>query len=250
MSSHNAVIDQLARAIGQRLPRRTLIRSAAAALLGGAMVDGVAPASAARRRVCRPDGGGCARDAQCCTGACATDRSLPRSRRNRCCETCGGSVCVNTMSSFENCQECGNACPADMADSCVDGNCMCGAESACDSLIADACVSGACLCGDQPACAPNTELCNNGTCITGDCTLASDARMCIVDPEQNVYQLSVAGGLGLSGRCTSTSDCLDFLPQCGSTATCVCAAFARFDNGGVMYSFGGCGAISNQWLIV
>lgn len=247
MPATHATIEQLARTLGQRLPRRTALRAAAAILLGGAAgAAATAPAQAVTRRtVCRPDGGGCTRDAQCCIGHCRTSRDLPRAKRNRCgCPggygICGPSGCIN-LNTLDHCGGCDDACQAGLADACVNGQCQCGDDSACDDHIADACVSGACRCGDDPACALGTELCLSGVCVAGTCTLDVGAAVCIVDAELNVYQFAVDGAAAYN-RCTASSECATFRPDCGSTEVCMCAAFYRTEPSGRMNSWGICAA--------
>jgi len=161
---------------------------------------------------------------------------------------CDDNICTD-LATLDNCDGCGDPCPAGLADACVSGRCRCGANRFCDHKIADACASGACQCGEDPACATETELCLSGSCLSGDCVLVSGAAMCVVDTELNVYQLSPGSHIA-SGECTSSSECASFMLGCGSGWTCFCGAFLRTQPDGPPTSRGKCDAYLTENLIV
>jgi hypothetical protein len=115
--------DDFARKLTGLASRRRVLGG----LLGvaaGAMVAGEAGAQV-RRATCRSASTGCTRNAQCCSGLCATSRSLPRNRRNRCVcpsdlATCGGG-CVDLATDESHCGACGEAC--DTGAMCISGVC-------------------------------------------------------------------------------------------------------------------------------
>jgi hypothetical protein len=108
--------DHLSRRLGARLTRRGAIARAAVALAGAAGATTFAAGDArAARGTCRNAGGSCTRNAQCCSGACATGRDVPRARRNKC-QACapGALTCGATC------------CPAGSA--CIDDACVATCE--------------------------------------------------------------------------------------------------------------------------
>lgn len=74
--------DRLTRAVGGRTTRRTAVAAALIGMLGGRIAAG--PAAAATCRALRQ---ACSRDAQCCSGLCASD-AANRRQRNRCAVGC------------------------------------------------------------------------------------------------------------------------------------------------------------------
>ena len=182
--------DRLARMLAGATSRRSALKIAVVALVGGATLD--AGDALARRKggTCRPQAAGCLTNSQCCSAFCEQRRTAPRNQRNRC--NCpDGKVlcdaeCVNIASSMKYCGGCDVTCDVDRAD---------------------ACVSGVCSCGDGDAC-PEGETCIDGSCA-GPCDLSTNA-FCIVDTDGVVYTedhpciFAIANTSG----CSSNADCL------------------------------------------
>jgi hypothetical protein len=125
------------------------------------------------------------------------------------CETCGGAVCIDLMTSTDDCGSCGNACPGTAA--CIDGACTCpGGASACGGSCVDV-MSDPTNCGDC-----GTD-CGNLFCLQGGCsadcgTLTECSGAC-------VDLLSNANHCGSCGNaCGPGSSCADGQCQCSSTS--------------------------------
>jgi hypothetical protein len=209
--------DDLMRAVGRGTTRRGVAKALVALILGGGTAiagSEMSGAQVVRRSKCRPARAGCSRGVQCCSGLCDTNRSLPRSQRNRCVcipecsgkicgpdacgstcgaceagETCcgGGEWCANLQTDEENCGTCGNTCDTD--ETCCAGSCRklnedeanCGAcGTTCNA--GETCCTGFCknLNDDEANCGTCGTACNAGeTCCTGDCAdLTSDEAHC------------------------------------------------------------------------
>lgn len=232
MSSRNEVLDQLARSIGQRLPRRTIVRGVAAVLFGGAAVAAAEPAQALPRLRCRAYGTGCTRGTQCCSGSCDTRRQAPRNVRNRCAcpvgtARCDGA-CLDLSINEDNCGACGNQCLS--GEFCVSGTCVCGLTTCYDACVdLDTSVDHCGGCGD--ACKP-TEICVSGNCGcpagTEECNgvacvdYATDFDNCgyCEDPCDERTADTCVGG---SCKCGSGARCISYKGQCIS-GSCMCGS--------------------------
>jgi len=72
-----------------------------------------------------------------------------------------GSACADIATDTKHCGACNNACPADAADSCVAGKCVCGSTGAvCPAGLN--CVQGACACVLGGRC---NGCCNGPSCV-------------------------------------------------------------------------------------
>lgn len=84
----------------------------------------------------------------------------------QCCPTAsGGTSCVNTNTSVNNCGECQSPCDELAANRCTDGSCACGVSAACDGTEESTCCPFA---GRDAECV-NT-LTNNDAC--GSCNVS------------------------------------------------------------------------------
>jgi hypothetical protein len=117
--------DRWSRLLAGELTRRRAL-AALVALAGSTGIASAGPAPAGARTVCRAVGASCTRGSQCCQGACATGRNVPRARRNRC--ICPGDLtackgaCVDTSSDGMHCGACGNVCGSEQI--CRNGACV------------------------------------------------------------------------------------------------------------------------------
>ncbi len=175
--------DALARSIGNVGSRRAILRGlAAAGAATGIAGTERAAANGSGARTCRGYGVGCTRSSQCCSAFCNTQRTSPRSSRNRCVcppnqTTCGGR-CTDTAADAANCGACGHIC-VELADTCLDGECVCGDGAACDPATATGCVDGACTCGSGPACTSlQADTCTDGACTCGAGDPCGDNETC------------------------------------------------------------------------
>lgn len=130
-------VEQIARVLGRSLPRRKAVALILTVVTGGSIAGAGAVDAAPRRMTCRANGASCTRNANCCSGACATGRTEPRRRRNRCvcARQCDGRVCgddgcggmCGTCEGGLMCAEDGGACespclnynPAGPEDYCI-----------------------------------------------------------------------------------------------------------------------------------
>jgi len=123
------------------------------------------------------------------------------------CESCGGALCVDLMSSPEHCGECGNACPDTAA--CVDGACACpGGAFVCDASCVDR-ASDPTNCGD---CGTDCgELfCFQGEC-SADCGELTECSGACVDLLTDTNHCGTCGA-----TCGSGTSCVDGECQCGA----------------------------------
>lgn len=113
--------DHLARRLAGAMSRRTVVRGLGASVLGGGL------ALLGRERseafICRQNGVLCAKDAQCCSGAC--DLSTHHCVENLCPpelpDYCDGE-CTNVENDKYNCGFCGHYCGSPYSE-CIDGQC-------------------------------------------------------------------------------------------------------------------------------
>lgn len=124
------------------------------------------------------------------------------------CESCGGALCVDLMSSSEHCGECGNACPDTAA--CVDGACACpGGFNVCASSCVDT-TSNPMHCGEC-----GTE-CGELFCLQGEC--AADCGELTECSGACVDLFSDANHCGGCGRtCGPGASCMDGSCRCGTS---------------------------------
>jgi len=124
------------------------------------------------------------------------------------CESCGGSVCVDLMTSPEHCGSCEIACPG--AAACLDGACTCpGDLSICDSSCVDR-ASDPANCGE---CGTN---CGDSFCLQGECS--ADCGELTECSGACVDLLSNASHCGSCGNvCGPGASCVDGQCQCGTT---------------------------------
>ena len=172
--------DELACRLAVSAPRRRVVAALVGVLGGGGVARAVAAGFGQRRGVCRPAGVGCSRNAQCCSAECATSRSLPRNRRNRCAciPACEGRVCGN--------DGCGGVCGA-----CADG---------------DGCSGGACL--------PRED------CSGYEGALDPDYITWCLTTTEGTPALSLNCLRTSGTPCTSSTDCADVVGRPGDVAVC------------------------------
>jgi hypothetical protein len=213
--------DAIASVLGQRPGRRQVLTRATGAALAAltGRVVGDDAAAVERRRVCRPAGTGCVRDSNCCSGRCETDRSLPRTRRNRC------SACAEACDAAQVCVAGECRCP-DPAQILCGGACV-GIGTAEHCASCDPCADGF-TCYDRPW-TPTTAdyVCQRSVCasVQQGCFVTSDGN--VVDPGSSI------GGEG----CTSSFDCTW---SCPFGSLCICIASAWDGYGTVDKGFNAC----------
>jgi hypothetical protein len=124
------------------------------------------------------------------------------------CETCGGAICVDLMTSTGHCGSCESACPDTAA--CVDGACTCPNDlSVCDSSCVD-------FASDPTNCGSCGSTCGDLFCLQGDCT--ADCGTFTECSGACVDLLSDANHCGSCGNvCGPGASCADGQCQCGST---------------------------------
>jgi len=197
---HGRSIDRLARElVGARTRRSAII--AVLGLAGG--TSSVAQGSA----ICRPPGVGCTRGGQCCSGLCETQRSAPRSRRNRCycIPVCDGKVCGSN--------HCGGTCGV-----CNPGETCCGNGDLCVDLATSAAHCGACgnACG-------SAQSCISGVCSNLDvCSTGASEYVRAIDVAGDLHSRSGSAGIQIgSDACSANADC-------GATSICTVALLSTW----------------------
>ena len=213
--------DAFSRALAHTGSRRTAVRAALAAIVGGSAVGLASGADA--RIVCRKMQQSCSRDQQCCGGYCDRRRNIPRELRNRCgCRAgnvvCPGSqLCIDTSSDVNNCGACGDVCPSD-AMACIEGACVCP-----DGLTpcGDRCVdtdSDFDHCGDcNNSCPVDAMSCNDGVCECPGSTLHCDDAC--VETDTDPDHCGECGNACPSGRICHDGACAcpGALDECDDT---------------------------------
>jgi hypothetical protein len=145
--------DNLSRALSHAASRRSAIRAAVAAVVGGASLAAVGNASAVAI-VCRAPGQACSRNDQCCSAYCEQRRTAPARTRNKCQCPAGNTICGNDCADLQtderHCGACGNACGA--GETCCNG--------ACRDLDTDMNHCGSC----GKRCSGAFHICEDGIC--------------------------------------------------------------------------------------
>jgi hypothetical protein len=223
--------DAFSRQFARGTTRRRTLAGLVGLLTGGVVAGEV---TAARRPTCRRARLACTRNAQCCTGYCATGRGVPRDQRNRCACPPDTTVCgVNCCGKYEECIDgaCVRACPLEpgalMCFQSVEGveaqGCFGDYESECSSD--DDCQPwGGAACNTPE----NTCLCVNrirtldgigpSTGATGTCKVITRAH-----PERGCYWVGSCTGTGHQ-LCGDDSNCCGTLfdPDGTSCVSGVC----------------------------
>lgn len=156
-----SAFDQISRAVGRFIPRRTALVGLTGALtaFGSRLASGRAPDVRARPDICRPLGKPCFpnRGLTCCRGAtCQDGRCQCPVGRKRCGQRC--------LPKRKCCRH--RDCPANQR--CQQGRCQCP--------------GGRKRCGKR--CIPRTACCRNGecgaheACVGGSCRCANNAKRC------------------------------------------------------------------------
>ena len=185
--------------------RRETIRWLVGTALGGALAaSGAHWATGGAAAACKPVGGKCKQDRNCCDGEICGKNGRCKCGPDR--KDCDGDKRCETdiTGDDDNCGACGNACPDGQV--CRDGQCECR--------------FGGPLCGGE--CCFDGETCCDGLCRDLD----EDAGACgSCDRRCNANQICEVGGccipVGGSG-CTSNRDCCNFLALtiCGVGGIC------------------------------
>jgi hypothetical protein len=215
--------DRLTRLMaGGTTRRRALGVMLGAAIAGAAVADSAA--NPTRPTVCRKFGVSCSRNAQCCTGLCATDRALPRRQRHRCSCPAGllhcDGACVDATADEANCGACGLACASD--ELCCSGTC---------AAVTD----------DENNCGACGNICNDeGTCVDGVCKypdfcLASwGSTFCFQDAEGGIHTNEAYFAHGKRNEdvtCVTSADCTGSALCDRAGLECVCMTLERWDAG-------------------
>jgi len=165
--------DDLTRQFATGWSRRRVVGALLGlAPVGAALTIDEAQAVPVRSGLCRTNGVGCTRAAQCCSGYCENRRNLPRRHRFRCAcpdghQWCDGA-CVDVRTSNIHCGACGEVCDTDSGFACLSGACACASVSA--TICDDVCVETD---TDTDHCGACGEVCdpvNGETCCSGVCT--------------------------------------------------------------------------------
>jgi hypothetical protein len=175
--------DRLTKTVaGRETSRRTTLHRLTATILGGALAGLSLEATAA----CRPVGGKCKRDRNCCEGEVCTKGRCKCAPGRKDCD--GDKRCeTDVKNDDDNCGACGNACPFDQE--CREGQCVCrGGDPFCNGVCCegrDGCCDGVCRdfdfdptnCGDCGVTCPAGQVCDTGKCcvaLGGGCTSTRD----------------------------------------------------------------------------
>lgn len=201
--------DHLTKTLAHGVSRRTLLKTVAGLVGGGAVAARGGTAGAV---ICREPGVLCAKDANCCSGSCGGD--------HRCAcpdgQTLCGRTCQDLSGDVNNCGACGVVCTTDIANasptcdggtcgavcdagyqSCADGSCVpasgCCVNDDCSHLT-DACHQGVCqdhtcvaqvqqgqACDDDDACTTDTSCQADGSCGDGTPLNCDDGLACTTD---------------------------------------------------------------------
>ncbi len=144
-------------------------------------------------------------------GQCCTDLECPEG------DSCCDNTCFETSSDFDHCGGC-DGCDPDLADTCVEGTCVCGTTGAACGA-GETCCNGQCVdtdtdtdncgtCGN--ACDPPLNSCNTVLCLEGTCNNFADpdGTICVEGQDEGVCCFDDNAAVCLAGaQCCSDSGC-------------------------------------------
>jgi len=207
--------DELTKRVASSVSRRTALKAALIAGVGGFLGLGGTEVASADAGKCLGDK--CELNKQCCTGVCDPNTqtcACPGGQTN-----CSGN-CLNLQTDSANCGACGNACPNGQA--CVGGVCEC-ATTLCVTVTGSiCCLAGQDCCKGQCVSLNTTQncgacgtVCGSGqACINGTCQCAPGNNLC-----------SVTNACIPANSCCTSADCAVSGQTCsGPGGTCACPA--------------------------